>query len=119
MNTCECPFPPGGQVVCEPHQMAVCVIENGRVRQQCLDPVKTSSSVALVNWAIAKITGEFKAADALITNQEISFLTQGRHRTYNANITFSLPDRIKSALQEVIENRNRGRDRGMDRELAG
>jgi hypothetical protein len=97
--------------------MAVCIVLDGLARQQCLDPVKTVSSTALVNWSISQITGRSRASESLITDQEIAFLTKGRHRVLNANITFSLPASIKVALQEIIENRNRGRDRGLDREL--
>lgn len=110
-------MPPGGQVVCEPHQMAVCIIQNGQARQQCLDPIKTNSSTALVNWAISQITGELKFFQAPITNQEIAFLTQGQHSTMELNVTFSLPESVKNALREVIQNRNRGNDTGLNREL--
>ncbi len=37
-NVCKCPEPPGGEAVCEPHQLAICRIVDGRVHTQCVNP---------------------------------------------------------------------------------
>jgi hypothetical protein len=41
-NTCDCPRPPGGRVICSSHQIAVCRIKNGEVEAQCIDMPDTS-----------------------------------------------------------------------------
>src|SRR5688572_19629807 len=112
-NTCHCPTPPGGQVVCETHQLAVCIIEDGQARMQCLDPIKTDNSLTLVNWALSQITGEVRAQFSIIDNRETSLLAQGRYWVLNKEVTFSLPPKLKDAVQEVM--RGRGRNRGFER----
>lgn len=37
-NICQCPNPPGGQVVCEAHQIAICRVKNGVIESQCMTP---------------------------------------------------------------------------------
>ena len=36
-NTCSCPNPPGGEVTCGDHQVAICRVEDGKVRGSCID----------------------------------------------------------------------------------
>lgn len=35
-NVCDCPDPPGGQTSCEPHQVAICRVRNGKVYASCV-----------------------------------------------------------------------------------
>jgi hypothetical protein len=112
-NVCNCPNPPGGQVVCEPHQMAVCIIQDGQARQQCLDPIKSSDSLTLVNWALSEITGNIRSIYSIVTSQDIELLTQKKHNIGSTAITFSLPQSIQKALEEITKER--GNDRGLER----
>ncbi|MCZ4408347.1 hypothetical protein O3Q51_05975 [Cryomorphaceae bacterium 1068] len=107
-NVCECPNPPGGKVVCEPHQMAVCIVENGQQIQRCLDPVTTYDSVSLVSWALEEITGEFKKA-LEISSQDLLTLVKGEYHTQEKSVKFHLPESVSSAVLEMIkENGNLG-----------
>jgi hypothetical protein len=115
-NVCNCPHPPGGQVVCEPNQMAVCIIVNGQARQQCLNPPdEINNALALVTWALSEITIERKRSYSSITNQEIRILASGEYNFNNISVTFSLPQKIKTALEEIINNR--GMSSGHEREV--
>ena len=115
-NICNCPDPPGGQVVCEKHQMAVCVIRNGQARQQCLDPISSSNPFELVNWALTEITGENRNSFTRVSRDDIKILLDGKYRISNSRTTFSLPEKIKNAIAEIVNNRG-GSDRGFEREL--
>ncbi|PSL45408.1 hypothetical protein CLV51_104110 [Chitinophaga niastensis] len=115
MNTCNCPNPPGGQVICEQHQMAICIVENGEPRHLCLNPKGKNNSISLVNWALGEITGIERIANSNITTEEIHLLTNGRYkRGKERTVTFSLPQSIKIAIEEIS---NRGMDRGYEKGL--
>lgn len=111
-NTCSCPEPPGGQVVCELNQIAICNIQNGQVRHFCLDPIQSIKPEATINWLIEQITGEYRSEINRITNQEIAFLVLGKYTSIERDVTFSLPYDVKYALSEVISNRDRFGGRG-------
>lgn len=114
-NVCNCPTPPGGQVVCEPRQMAVCIIENGIARHQCLDPINDRDPFALVNWALSEVTGEPRNSFTRVTGEDLKILIDGNYRTARLRATFSLPDKIKYAVDFIIRNRG-GNDRQAGRE---
>jgi len=111
-NICNCPNPPGGQVVCEPHQMAVCYIEGGVVRHQCLDPIKRPDSLSLVNWALSEITGNVRSLNSIITYRDIQVLTRKKFESSNTIVTFSLPPKIQRALEDITRDQG-GNDQEM------
>lgn len=88
--TCPCPSPPGGQVTCEPGQLAKCIIRNGSVEASCTDPpdsirkkmmqLKTTEAMLnnsfIANWILIEVTGD-KRSD----HQAISILDQNILRT--------------------------------------
>lgn len=100
-NICNCPNPPGGQVVCEPHQMAVCIVRNGQARQQCLDPIRTRDAATLVNWAIEKITEIRRNPYSRIDRHELEILEDGFYSRYDSKVTFKLPQSILGAIKEI------------------
>src|SRR4030095_1149190 len=97
-NTCNCPNPPGGQVICESHQMAVCYIESGVVRHQCLDPIDTKNSLSLVNWALTEITKHGRSLSSTVTYRDIQVLKNRRFESFDMIVTFSLPPKILTAI---------------------
>jgi len=96
-NVCDCPNPPGGTFSCEPHQMAICFVLDGRVRRECRDQPLSGSHADLVNWAVDLITEgrvSFKTREV-----ELLMLSQGSfERLDGARITFTLPEGIQSAV---------------------
>lgn len=100
-NICNCPNPPGGQVVCEPHQMAVCIVRNGQARQQCLDPIRTRDSATLVNWVLEEITENRRNPHSRIDRHELEILEDGFFNRYDSKVTFKLPQRIVDAIEEI------------------
>lgn len=103
-NICNCPDPPGGQVACEPNQMAVCIVKNGRARTQCLDPIDSDRSSAIVNWSLTEITGIARSQDETITEDDIKILFSQMYFEYETMVTFILPMSIKKAVREFFES---------------
>jgi hypothetical protein len=66
-NVCDCPKPPGGRAVCEPHQLAICRVVNGVTEMECVDPPTGLDSLGakgrlrLQNWALSRIRGVRRA----------------------------------------------------------
>lgn len=100
-NICQCDLPPGGQTVCEPHQLAVCSVSNGVANKQCIDPPTTANAIDLCNWAISMITGMTRSPFSVIGPDEIQLLKNGRCFTGGMSVNFNLPDDIKVALAQL------------------
>src|SRR5215213_10003793 len=94
-NVCDCYDPPGGSVVCEPHQMAICVVANGVARRECLSPLATEDIAALVNWTLAAVTGIRRSETEPVHPQYFEVLAGGRYRRPDgAVVTFTLPESV-------------------------
>lgn len=102
-NICDCPLPPGGTVECEAHQMAVCVIKNGKARHLCLNPIETSDSVKLLNWALSNIMEKDRKPYQNVTARETRILERGAYERKGMSVTFSLPPSVSDALSEIID----------------
>ncbi len=112
-NTCNCHNPPGGQVTCESHQMAICIVRNGVAQYKCLDPPGTSpfhrfvrsltlrgpvTSAELLNWALGKILGSHRGA---VAKAQFHILLDDKYERRDGTVvTFSLPESIRSALTD-------------------
>lgn len=108
-NVCDCHNPPGGSVVCEPHQMALCIVINGVARRECLDPPPTADAAGLVNWALSHITGRRLALGATVDDSVLHLLREGRLELSNDAIaTFALPERITAAIRDLTSESDRG-----------
>jgi hypothetical protein len=102
-RSCKCSDPPGGEAICEDHQMPVCVVDaDGKSRQYCYDPEDRADSEELVNWALEMITEVPRTPDSFIYDEELYFLAQGRlDKDYGETITFSLPPIVRKAVDEI------------------
>ena len=117
-NICECEDPPGGRVVCEPHQMAICGVVNGAIRQECLDPPKVSSPTALVNWALEALTGIIIPSSTPITYDQIRILFQGSYENSDEEtVKFILPESIIKAATSLLLLMYRYKKRFHDQQL--
>lgn len=115
-NICECPNPPGGTVRCEPHQLAICKVENGRAVTNCISPPERSQQVwyrstgprddkifetlRLLNWAYTAITG-IRRGDVLPLEPWIlEILKDGKYVNpkTGAITKFSLPLDLRDSL---------------------
>lgn len=111
-NICECENPPGGQIVCEPYQMAICGVIHGVVRRECLDPPSGVSPVALANWALSQISGVDLSMRSIVTENDLSTLISGTFVSPNEQIVnFTIPDEMKMMLH-LIMHKARERDEG-------
>lgn len=99
-NICDCHNPPGGRAVCEPHQMAFCVVINGVARRECLDPPRAESAT-LARWALSHVLGY--RYTGTIDSYDLQVLTHGVfERADGAIVTFTLPEFVKRAVQSLI-----------------
>lgn len=99
-NTCDCPKPPGGRVVCEAHQLAVCRVKDGQATHHCVDQKNYRDSVSLLNWTYEQITGN-RGYNALSTN-DLFMLASGEFSEGDTRVTFNLPDNIKSIIEQLL-----------------
>src|SRR6185369_3144044 len=108
-NSCDCPKPPGGRAVCEPHQMAICRVKDGFAVAECLDPPEQRGRFSseqdndLANWALSKITGENRRIDS---PSDIRLLLSGCRSDeghLGETVTFSLPAAITKSVWDIIE----------------
>jgi hypothetical protein len=81
-NTCHCPNPPGGVVVCEPHQLAICRVKDGVVHAECITPPADMPLIQaffdrIANWALAQITGARRLPFQLLTDSDRHVLEDG------------------------------------------
>lgn len=101
-NTCECPNPPGGRAVCEPHQLAICIVKDGQARQECHNPPNTPDTRHIVNSVLTTVTGIHHANDAYIDASDSQMLLQGTYeRETGELVTFALPQAVKQAVQDI------------------
>lgn len=105
-NRCNCPTPPGGVVICEGNQMALCIIQDGQAIQRCINPPQNRyyreySALEIVNWAIEKITNEKRILTEEVEQSYLDMLKGGAYEVYNYRVTFSLPPKILRALDDL------------------
>jgi hypothetical protein len=109
-NICDCDNPPGGQAVCEPHQMAVCLVLKGVARRECLSPPRTGNRLTLINWAWTQVDGVPRPSNAVIHSAQLGILKTGKLvRNDGAIVNFALPKSIVRAVTELELDRPRAK----------
>lgn len=91
MNTCGCP-PTNSTVTCEPGQLAICRVEpDGTIHSTCYTP-RSRNRTAVLNWALALVTGEPRHPEQDLTTADRRILEAGRYRSpLGMLVSFSLP----------------------------
>lgn len=107
-NICPCDLPPGGQTICEPHQLAVCAVANGIANKQCIDPPATNDILALCNWALSSVTGVVRNYNDAINAQEIQMLLSEHFTIGNQKTSFRLPLSLKIRIVQLIQTGQQG-----------
>lgn len=112
-NTCQCPNPPGGVVRCNPDQMAVCGIRDGKIVSGCFDKPsharnitsESERSYVLSNWALSVITGARRKDYDPISTAEFAMLQSGRYvnKRTGEEIRFSVPSDLDLVRAKSIE----------------
>ena len=103
------PKPPGGQLVCSDDQLAIVEVRNGEVFAEChsqppsiLRVAPSDRPVAILNWALSKITGERRPTSQILTHQDQQILESERFvymdpkSGYMIVVEFKLPVAVKS-----------------------
>jgi hypothetical protein len=63
--------------------------------------------MALVNWALSRITGSWHSTSTAVPDDELEMLEAGKFkRPGGARIIFALPDRIKIAVAKLRSESN-------------
>ncbi|CAH1044900.1 hypothetical protein HPTD01_3378 [Halomonas sp. TD01] len=103
-NICDCDNPPGGQITCEPHQMAVCGVIDGVVRRECVDPPSgPNTPTELANWALTQIVGRWRLGDQTVSTVDLYTLEAGAYRAPNGDsVNFVLPTHLQEAVRELL-----------------
>jgi hypothetical protein len=81
-NICDCPAPPGGQAMCESHQLAICRVQNGVASTMCLDPPVRAdgqrvAGTQLENWILGRVTGITRSLGSAISASDRLILDSG------------------------------------------
>ena len=101
-NICDCDFPPGGQAVCEPHQIAVCAVINGIAHARCIDPPSGASELGLLNWSIGVINNVPRNLTVPVSAADIQMLMSSGYTVDNISIRFKLPELISNVLHDAM-----------------
>lgn len=91
-NTCQCPNPPGGIAICEPHQLAICKVQGGVAQTECRDLPSDLAGLALQNWALEEITVAPRSSVQLLSQADTQILARGHYHdpTKGMTVRFSL-----------------------------
>jgi|SRR5215472_14123513 len=102
-RACNCPEPPGGSIICNDDQLAVCSYQDGKIVAGCYDApaavngmrIASERNRALSNWALQVITGKDRSLDQPITSSELSILNSGQYvNERGEQTTFVLPAKM-------------------------
>jgi hypothetical protein len=102
MAECDCPNPPGGKISCNPNQLAICRVKDGKVTGQCIDPptflkvgakIDARETLRLNNWALTIITGIQRPSAQFVSVADLKMLNDGTYfnPSTDEDITFTLP----------------------------
>jgi len=93
MSSCNCPNPPGGGVVCEPGQLAICRVVSDGCNGECHAPPQGLTTMQVRSWAYGVISGRPRWPYAPLTATEEAILDHGVYTdpTTGIEVRFSLP----------------------------
>ncbi len=92
-NSCKCPVPPGGVVVCEANQLAICRVVGGKPDMECHNPPAPSTDLEFSNWVLSKVMDTSRDPNRSLSLADLDILA---HRRYDdpatqTTVTFALP----------------------------
>ncbi len=101
-NSCDCRNPPGGRIVCEPHQLAICGVINGVIRRECLDPPIDVGTTALANWILNQVSDNHRNANSNFTASDLQTLRSEIYTSSSGEVLkFSVPENRKKAIRSL------------------
>lgn len=92
-SVAQCPAPPGGQVVCEADQWAVCEVKDGKVKARCFTFQRSTMSPKVYEQraTLAKILNEPGKVQVMTTQQVEGVLAKGKYQDADTKVIFSPP----------------------------
>src|SRR5262245_28442123 len=101
-NSCDCPKPPGGRVVCNDTQLAICRVKDGVPEMQCVDLPKKLGAIgdpvernaAIRAWAFKMVTGRTPSQYDLLSGALDRLLKAGIYvdPKKGTKVRFAVPD---------------------------
>lgn len=90
-----CDSPPGGRIICERQQAAVCTVKEGQVYGQCSTPGRGMTPDDIRVWILSAIFGREVKVNEIRENPEYQrAVIQGRVEREGARFRFALPEQI-------------------------
>jgi Flp pilus assembly protein TadD len=126
-NQCHCAEPPGGTVTCEPGQIPICIVRDGRITGMCKTPPKNASKAELQAWLLSEVLGmEVTEADIREKQEYRTMLSNGQIRTAALSANFLSLDKFRDAEHLVPASKVNqstaanvgGGDKGLSRGLS-
>lgn len=95
-NSTTCPYPPGGGVTCEDHQIAYCIIEKSEVNGGCYssddDLPDEFLAKKFLEWVAGQVTKEY-SKEIFVQMEEIIKKRQFLSEDGDFEMHFSLPSK--------------------------
>ena len=95
-NVAPCDDPPGGEMVCERGQLAICRVRNGKAVGSCSTPSQSileSGSLAFENWVLSVVTQTARHQSRRITRNDREILDSGSYLAHDGTtVRFRPPD---------------------------
>ena len=93
VNRCPCPNPPGGEVVCDDGDLAICRVVDGQAYSECVSPPRALTANQLSHWVLEEVTGIKRPFDQLLSPADRRILQSGLYRddARGLRVTFTLP----------------------------
>lgn len=120
-SVCDCPNPPGGQAVCEGHQIAICRIKDGKLRTECINPpqevvahaIESHDLRVLREWALSEVLGadrdQFEEPVLIAKGDRTLRFT---HRRSGEQVNISMPALVtQDTIAAAYEQDNKYADR--------
>jgi hypothetical protein len=100
-KTTPCSQPPGGTIVCNDDQLAICGVVDGKIVAGCFDPPASvmafpegqARETALANWAFEKVTGQVRNLRTELSGEEFDILASGKYENPKTGeqVSFTMP----------------------------
>src|SRR5262245_9606077 len=108
---CPCPFPPGGEVICEHDEMPFCIVtKDGKRKAICKRLTQTTSHLELINEVLSVIMQTERPPLLEVKTDDFEILEKEYYETAEYVVNFALTDRVRQSLEYLMDSYNRGYD---------
>ncbi|MFT3705202.1 MAG: hypothetical protein QM802_22740 [Agriterribacter sp.] len=106
---CPCPYPPGGEVICEHDEMPFCLVTpDGKRKFICKRLKQNVSHVALLNEVLSIVYQLQRPASAALNTDDFEVLEKQYFEAGEYIINFTMTTEVRQSLEYLINSTNRG-----------